>query len=137
MKKTCFYFLFIFLIMACESTAQNSQIVKKLYEAFNNHNITAMAECYADSALMLDPLRGTEPVWMTRKAIFDYYSELHQQFPDVQDEVKTFIVSGDQVVVEFVASAKGEDGNKWYLPICTVFTLKNGEIVKDASYYDQ
>ena len=45
--------------------------------------------------------------------------------------------SGDKnVIVEFVSKGTLPDQSKFELPICTIFTIENGKITKDYTYFD-
>ena len=57
--------------------------------------------------------------------------------PDLHDQVIQTYASGDKnVIVEFVSSGTGPDKVKFELPICTIFTIENGLITKDFTYFD-
>jgi len=119
-----------------EAEAANIAIVTKLYEHFNNHNWKAMAELYSDPAEFKDPSFGKDAVMQTRTEIEEKYGELESMFPDVRDDVLKVYPSGsNHVIVEFVSSA-GADSTRWTLPICTIFTIEDGLITKDYTYYD-
>ena len=63
--------------------------------------------------------------------------ELQNQFTDVQDSVVAVYPSGDKnVIVEFVSKGILPDQSKFELPICTIFTIENGKISKDYTYFD-
>lgn len=114
----------------------NVQVVKDLFEAFNAHNWQKMAACYKDTATFLDPSLGKEPVLQTRAQTAQKYQELQKMFPDVQDEVVNIYGDKNHITVEFISSGTGPDGVKWKLPICTVFTVEDGKIVRDNTYFD-
>lgn len=58
-------------------------------------------------------------------------------FPDVKDKVIQTYPSGDNhIIVEFVSSGTAPDNSKFELPIFTIFTIENGLITKDFSYFD-
>ena len=40
------------------------------------------------------------------------------------------------MIVEFISTGTAEDGSQFELPICTIFTIENGKITKDFTYYD-
>jgi hypothetical protein len=45
--------------------------------------------------------------------------------------------SGDKhIIVEFVSSGTAPDSSKFELAICTIFTIENGLITKDFTYFD-
>ncbi|MGF6929815.1 ketosteroid isomerase-like protein [Chitinophaga sp. W2I13] len=114
----------------------NTLIVKDLFEAFNEHDWKKLAACYKDTATFLDPSFGPDPVQRTREQTAQKYKELQQQFPDIHDEVVNVYGDKNHITVEFISSATGPDGKKWRLPICTVFTIDDGKIEKDYTYYD-
>lgn len=128
------------LTVACSSSdnqkqQQNEAVVKGLFDAFNKHDWKTMADHYADSALFLDPSSGKEYVLQSHEQIIEKYSEFESVFPDLHGEVLGVYASGDKVTVEFVASGKS-DSLSFSLPIGSVFTLKDGKIIRDAAYYD-
>lgn len=116
---------------------QNISIAKKVFEHFNQHNWEKMAELYSDPAEFLDPSFGQKPVKQMRRQTVKKYQEMQAIFKDIRDDVVQIYASGDKnVIVEFVSSGTASDGTKWTLPICTIFTIENGQITKDHTYYD-
>ena len=107
-----------------------------MFGAFNRHDWEAMASHYSDSALFLDPSFGTDYVRQTRTEMVIKYKEMHAMFPDLHDDVVTLVTSGNRVAVEFVATGTQPDGATFRLPISAMFTIENGKIVRDATYYN-
>lgn len=146
MKKILFLFaLIISFSIACtenksqgidNKTASNKAVVDQLYTHFNNHDWVKMASLYTDTAEMKDPAFGTKVVKMSRADIVKKYQELNAMIPDAHDEVVATYHSGNNVIVEFISSGTAPDKSKFELPICTIFTIENGKIVKDFTYYD-
>jgi steroid delta-isomerase-like uncharacterized protein len=119
------------------SPAANETLIKQYYRHFNGHQWTAMAAMYADSAQFKDPSLGPGVVTQTRKQVAAKYAELANTFPDVHDEVIQLYPSGSKhVIVELVSTGTAPDSSKFELPICTVFTIENGKITNDFTYYD-
>jgi len=117
---------------------ENIAIVRKMYEHFNEHHWENMAALYAETADFKDPSFGQDIVQQTREQTAQKYREMGEIFPDLYDEIIAIYPSGEQhVIVEFVSSATTPDGNKWTLPICTIFSIENGLIAKDFTYYDR
>lgn len=117
--------------------SQNKQLIEKYFTLFNKHAWSEMAKLYTESADIKDPSLGTEMVRQTRLQIMEKYTDLRNQFPDIADEVLHIYPSGDHhVTVEFISTATLPDGSKFRLPICTVFTIRNGLITQDFTYYD-
>lgn len=140
MKTIFFVLLCACCLAACSSLNNNEQeqnvaIVKSMFNAFNKHDWKAMADHYADSASFLDPAYGTEYVVQSKAEMIQKYSELQAMFPDVQDHVVGLYPSGDKVAVEFISSGKN-DSVEFTLPISCILTLKDGKIIRDATYYD-
>ena len=116
----------------------NVAIAMKVFEYFNDHNWVKMASLYSEPTEFKDPSFGVEPITQTRQEIVEKYSEMQQISPDIKDDVLQIYPSGDKhVIVEFVSSGTAPDGTRWQLPICTIFTIENGLITKDHTYYDQ
>ena len=115
---------------------KNEAIVRAMFEAFNQHEWQKMASFYDEQARFLDPSYGPGYVTRSRQQTVEHYRELEKIFPDIKDELTGVIASGNKVVVQFLSRGTAPDGTTWQLPICTVFTLKAGKIVIDATYYD-
>lgn len=146
MKKLTLLLSIIVVLTSCNTSPQTADtvqespavdIAKKVYESFNRHDWQGMAALYADSAEFKDPSLGQEIVWQTRKQIEEKYAEMGAMFPDIRDDVTAIYPAGEKnVVVEFVSTGTAPDSSKFSLPICTIFTIENGLITKDYTYYD-
>ncbi len=120
-----------------EKAESNQQLVKQYFEYFNQHNFEKMADFYTDTAEFKDPSLGIGIVKQSRQQIITKYTELNGVFPDLHDEVINTYPSGDNhVIVEFISTGTAADKSKFKLPICTIFTIENGKISKDYTYYD-
>lgn len=118
-------------------TSENEKIVKQYFEHFNSHNWKKMAEMYTETADFKDPSLGKGIVKQTRKQTQDKYAELNKIFPDLHDKVIQIYPSGENhIVVEFISTGTAPDNSKLELPICTVFTIENGLVTKDFTYFD-
>lgn len=119
------------------TTTENEKIVKQYFEHFNNHEWIKMANMYSDIAEFKDPTLGQGIVKQTKQQIIEKYTELSKMFPDVKDKVIQIYPSGEKnIIVEFVSTGTAPDNSKFELPICTIFTIENGLITKDFSYFD-
>jgi hypothetical protein len=135
----------LFLLTACNKDNADSivgkersvAVVKQMYVHFNNHDWDAMAAMYIDSAEFKDPSLGAGIVRQSRKQIMEKYAKYQEMSPDIRDDIVQIYPSGEShVVVEFISSGTAPGGERWSLPICTIFTVKNDLIVKDFTYYD-
>nr|WP_295932482.1 nuclear transport factor 2 family protein [uncultured Dyadobacter sp.] len=115
----------------------NEKIVRQYFEHFNNHDWQKMAAMYAESADFKDPSLGEGIVKQSHEQIVKKYGELQQIFQDVRDSIVTVYPSGDKhIVVEFISTGTAPDKTTFELPICTIFTIENGKITRDFTYYD-
>lgn len=149
MKRNLLFVLIICILASCNSSApttegkktgsetDNETLVKKFFERFNAHDWPAMAAMYIDTANFKDPSLGPGIVKQTRQQTIEKYAELNKVFPDIHDEVIQTYPSGDKnIIVEFVSSGISRDSVKFELPICTIFTIENGLITQDFTYFD-
>jgi SnoaL-like domain len=144
MKTILTLLLLTIAMIACNAPKQeikpgtgNQALVKQYFEHFNSHDWTKMASMYSDTADFKDPSLGSGIVKQTRLQTQEKYIMLHSIFPDLHDQVITTYPSGDNhIVVEFISSGTGPDKVKFELPICTIFTIENGLITKDFTYFD-
>ena len=145
MRKILSVFILTFILIGCNNqtkektmdTSTNEKLVKQYFEHFNNHEWTKMANMYAETTDFKDPSLGQGIVKQTRQQIVDKYSELNKVFPDLHDQViQTYPSDDKHIIVEFISSGTAPDHSKFELPICTIFTIENGVITKDFSYFD-
>jgi ketosteroid isomerase-like protein len=141
MKNLILILSLLFIAFTCKKEAnqssENQAIIKKLYEYFNKHEWQKMADLYVETTDFKDPSFGTEITKQTRQQTVQKYSEMEKMFPDIRDEVVQMYDSGnDVVVVEFVSTGTAPDGTKFKMPICSIYTIENGKIAKDFTYYD-
>ncbi len=116
---------------------KNTELIKQYFTHFNNHDWEKMANMYADPAAFKDPSFGPEVVTQTRKQTVEKYCEMSEMFSNLHDEIIQTYPSGDKhLIVEFVSSGTAPDGSSFELPICTIFTIEDGLITKDYTYFD-
>jgi ketosteroid isomerase-like protein len=107
-----------------------ASVARSIFDAFNAHDWKKMESLYSDNVEMMDP--AFEGIKTGKEGLTDFYRSV----PDIHDEVKLIKASGSTVVVEFISTGT-IDGNKFTLPICTVFRIENGKVVSDHTYYDK
>jgi ketosteroid isomerase-like protein len=142
MKKTLLLILILFI--SCNEsktkkmeTTSNEKLIEQYFEHFNNHDWAKMADLYIENAAFKDPSLGVGILTQTKKQIVDKYAKLHSVFPDLHDKIIQIYPSGENhIIVEFVSSGTAPDDSKFELPICTIFTIENGLITKDFTYFD-
>lgn len=95
-----------------------------------------MASLYAEDAGFLDPSLGKEFIEKSREETIARYTELQHMFPDIRDTILHIYSSGETVTVEFLSTGTAPDGTSFSLPIVSILTIRNGLIIRDATYYD-
>lgn len=145
MRKIILLFIASFLAISCNNQNQskminisnNEKLIKQYFELFNQHDWKKMSEMYTETADFKDPSLGKGIVKQSRKQTEEKYAELHKIFPDLHDEVIQIYPSAENhIIVEFVSTGTAPDNSKFELPICTIFTIDNGLITKDFTYFD-
>ena len=144
MKKITISFALITSFLSCnnqpsakENDQANAQLVQRFFDHFNNHDWAKMAEMYTETAEFKDPSLGKGIVKQTRAQVVKKYSDLHQAFPNLKDDVvRVYPSDSNHMVVEFISRGTGLDNSSFELPICTIFTIENGLITKDFTYFD-
>ena len=137
-------FILAITMIACKTnnpmsmkTTENEELIREYFALFNKHEWDKMAKMYIETVEFKDPSLGQGIIKQSQQQIIDKYSELNGIFPDLHDKVIEIYLSGDNhVIVEFISSGTAPDGSKFELPICTIFTIENGMITKDFTYYD-
>ena len=80
--------------------------VQRQVEAYNAHDASAFAKCYADDAVL--QLVDGSPVMTGRAEIEERYSDLFTQVPDLHVEIPQRLRSGDWVVDQEVVTVGGQ-----------------------------
>lgn len=142
MKHLWTLLLAAFVLINCNdrkstTPTENEKLIQQYFKHFNNHDWKKMADMYTEIAAFKDPSLGKGIVKQSRQQIIDKYTALSQMFPDVKDKVLQTYTSGDNhIIVEFISTGTAPDNTKFELPICTIFTIENGKITKDFTYFD-
>ncbi|WP_179471850.1 nuclear transport factor 2 family protein [Chryseobacterium sp. H1D6B] len=143
-KKLIPLFFISFLLFSCNEisknenkSSENEKLIKNYFELFNKHQWEDLSNLYIENAVFKDPSLGTGIVKQTKKDFAKKYSELNQMFPDLKDSIIQIYPSGEKnIIVEFISTGTAPGSPKFELPICTIFTIENGKITKDFTYYD-
>lgn len=118
-------------------SSANETLIRQYFGHFNDHDWQKMAAMYTDSAEFKDPSLGNGIVRQSHQDVIKKYGELQQMIPDVRDSVVATYPSGNNhLVVEFISKGTAPDKTTFELPICTIFTIENGKISQDFTYYD-
>lgn len=142
MKNLFIFTLVVLTSISCgkyktDSTYNNERLIQNYFEHFNNHEWERMANMYAPTAEFIDPSLGAGIVKQTRRQTIDKYAALHRNYPDLHDQViRTYSSGKNHIIVEFISTGTAPGELRFSLPICTIFTIENGKIIKDFTYFD-
>ncbi len=143
-SQTALLLVFSLITAACQTsgekasaTPDHKQLIQQYFEYFNKHDWAKLASMYADTAEFKDPSLGKGIVKQSRQQVEQKYAGLSEMFPDVHDRIIQIYPSGDKhIIVEFVSTGTAPDNSGFELPICTIFTIENGLITRDFTYFD-
>ncbi|KFC18249.1 nuclear transport factor 2 family protein [Chryseobacterium sp. FH1] len=134
--------IFCSMLISCSNSndkiqAENEKFIENYFKLFNEHKWKELSELYVENAEFKDPTFGNGIVKQSKAEFIKKYTELNQVLPDLKDKVIQIYPSGDKnMIVEFVSTGTAPDQSKFELPISTIFTIENGKITKDFTYYD-
>lgn len=121
---------------ASGSAIRPSEVVQSKFSAFNRHDVGAIEEVYASGATLNSPdysnLVGNEAIAGTYRKLFD-------SIPDAKDNIQLLESVGKHVYVQFVLSGhwNGAQDKPIGVRIMAAYTVENGRIIEDATYYDR
>ena len=113
---------------------QNRSIALAVFEAFNAHDWQKMASYHHHNVVLEDPSQS-EPI-IGSAEIPSKYAGYAEYIPDIQDKVIQLYAVENHVVIEFISHGTTIEGDPFYLPICTIMTIEDGKITRDATYYN-
>lgn len=143
MKTNALLLIAIFGLTALTSHSfpdENGKVekfIKDYFNHFNAHDWESMSKMYSEEALFKSPTLGFGVHPRSRKDVINEYTELSLMIPDIKDSVVSVYPSGKHnIVIEFISTGTDPAGEKFALPICTIFKIENGLITEDFTYYD-
>jgi steroid delta-isomerase-like uncharacterized protein len=123
--------------MSTETTFQNEQLIRKLYQVAEEQNIQGFAGLFTDDGVFFDASAGKKYTGADIGRTVQVYAKA---FPDMHRELYSFYFNGDTVIVELSLNGthKGPltlpmgtipaTGKKMSTPCCDVFQIKDGKV---------
>lgn len=110
--------------------------VRLKFAAFNRHDVDTIEQIYATNATLRSP---DYPALTGNAQIADTYRKIFESIPDAQDNIETLESSPDHVYAQFVLTGhfKGAQDKPVRVRIISVYSVKDGRIVDDSTYYDR
>ena len=133
------------LCVAQKENKENIKLVETWIKNLTNHDTVALANMYADSAVI------ESPNWKESKkgpsAIREIYSRYFTTSPDLTHKITNIFTTNNTIVIEYTFSGTMVNleknspeymrGKKYTLNSCTRMNIKNGKVTGQASYFDQ
>lgn len=125
-------------------TTGAEQLVKDMTEATNSHDIDKLVSLFSDDCTFELFAAGID--CKGKEELRDFQKETYSAFPDFKVELKSSIVSGNQICGEYImtGSYKGKlanmpvepTGRNFSVPCVRVDELKDGKVYQSRVYYD-
>lgn len=117
--------------------AENAELVRRGYEAFNAGDLAALGELFAEDAVWYAPgsgvLSGTK---QGRDAIFAYFGELGARSQGSFHATVLDIVGGENHTVGIHQSHAESNGKTLDLGTAIAFVLRDGKVIEGREYFD-
>ena len=142
MKAEAAYLIALFFLASATAFAvkhgsdDTVRTVELKFAAFDRHDATAIQGIYAADAVLHSP---DYPNLVGNAPISDTYRRLFEAIPDAKDEIQSLDRSADKVYAQFVLTGhwKAAPDQAVKVRIMSVYTVKDGHIAEDVTYYDR
>jgi ketosteroid isomerase-like protein len=123
--------------VATDTSRLNVEMLEKLMEAFNAHDIDAVMSFFADECVLEMP-RGPDP-WGRRlegrERVREGLASRFAGIPDVHYGNARHWVAADRGCSEWLLTGTGAGGEKIEVRGCDLFEFGGGKIVRKDSYW--
>ena len=118
-------------------TGENSEIVRRGYEAFNAGDMGTLTELFDESASWHSPGRG--PLagdYAGREAVFAYFGQLGGQTGGTFRATLEYLSeSDDGRVIGVHHNSADRDGKRLDVEVCLAFELRDGRVVDGREHF--
>lgn len=126
--------------------AENEQLVRSLYEAWNRRDFDSIRESVAPDAVLTDT--GSGQTFRGADGVEQYNKAWAGGFPDGKVTVDRVIEAGDLVVVEFTGRGTHTGplvgpggtipatGRSVTLHLCDIYEMRDGKVQSQRTYLD-
>lgn len=126
--------------------AENEQLVRSLYEAWNRRDFDSIRESVTPDAVLTDT--GSGQTFRGADGVEQYNKAWAVGFPDGKVTVDRVIEAGDLVVVEFTGSGTHTGplvgpggtipatGRSVTLHLCDIYEMRDGKVQSQRTYLD-
>jgi ketosteroid isomerase-like protein len=108
----------------------HERFLLRFFEAWNRHDVDALADLYAEEAVMVDPTLGAHLAG--REAIRGYYRDMFAASPEARHLLLDSAAVDSRVFMEW--RFRPREGNEAFG--VSIFTLEGERIVRDVAYWN-
>lgn len=130
----------------CQPGSQTNpiQIVNAHFRFLNAHNIDSIAGQYSGDAILSSV--NFDTLYVGSSGIKSAYTRYFKGSPDLHYSVSHIFSNDTSVAAEYESTGTmGQEspvpdfmrGKRYTLKNCAIFTIRNGKIIRDATYFDQ
>src|SRR5947209_11151915 len=119
--------------------SENSDLIKRGYEAFNSGDAGSLSEVFADDVRWEGPNAEGVPmsgVHEGKDAVLQALGQIGENFEQFNVNPDEMVEEGDTIVVLSHVEAKARTGNEVKLPGAEVFRMSGGKIKRVQSLAD-
>ena len=139
----------IYLVLLEVPAFSQSKLIKQIaldqFSAMNAHDIPKICAAYAATASIESPNFPSAKIGPS--GIKEVYSRYFAATPDLHFTLKHLFVNDSTAILEYAFAGTFSNpepgtpeymkGKKYSSETCTIFEIRNGMIVRSASYFDQ
>ena len=117
--------------------APSIEILKRILDAFNAHDVDAVMRFFADDCTLEMP-RGPHPYgqrFRGRSAVADAFGSRFRNIPDVRYVDDSHFVAGDIGVSRWTLRGTSLSGERIDVRGCDFFEFREGKVVRKDSYW--
>ena len=119
---------------ASKADAITRAVIDRFNEAFNRHDVDALASLLTDDTVFEDTSPPPDGQRLQQKAaVVAFWRGWFARNPDARFEAEEIIISGDRAVVRWVYR-KTRNGQPWHLRGVDVFTVRDGKVAAKLAY---
>ena len=123
--------------MATSEVAHNLRVLERLAEAFNDHDLDKIMECFTEDC-SLDMPRGSDP-WGTRyvgkQAVREGLKTRFEMLPDVHYGDVRHFATETMGISEWLVTGTVRSGKTIAVRGCDHYEFRDGKVVRKDSYW--
>ncbi len=118
---------------------ENVEIVRRAVEAFNEGGPEAAEELFADEAEFHEPPEQPAPrVARGREEVVKMFGEFEEAWAEHRGEPEEIrAIGADRVLLLSIEHFRGRDGMEVSAPLGSVFTIREGKIVRWQGFWNR